>query len=54
MQGAVYGWRGEGSGEQQAAPLLHRGEGCVVKVSSGTSLGPRAFDLRTAITPASK
>lgn len=46
----------EGRGERWAAggPPLHRGEGCVVKVSSGTSLGPRTFDLRTAITPASK
>lgn len=51
--GGSQGWRGEGSGDQQAAPSAQR-RGLCGKVSSGTSLGQRAFDLRTAITPASK
>lgn len=42
-----------GGGEQQAAPSAQR-RGLCGKVSPGTSLSRRAFDLHTAITPASK
>ena len=45
------GERGAGNSRQ---PLLQRGEGPCGKVFSGTSLGQQAFDLHTAITPASQ